>query len=54
VQEGSDGTSAGCLEAMTSSIVSKIRYIARDEALFSHILYMPVPPQVCSSLHSWL
>ncbi|KAL7513888.1 hypothetical protein ACHAXN_011613 [Cyclotella atomus] len=46
VQEGGDGTSAGCLEGMTSSIVSKIRYIARDEALFSHVLYMPVPPQL--------
>ena len=46
VVEGVDGNSAGCLEAMTSSIVSKIRYIARDEALFSHVLYMPVPPQL--------
>ena len=41
-----NGASTGCLEAMTSSIVSKIRYIARDEALFSHVLYMPVPPQL--------
>ena len=46
VQEGDNGASTGCLEAMTSSIVSKIRYIARDEALFSHVLYMPVPPQL--------
>ncbi|KAL3799965.1 hypothetical protein HJC23_007438 [Cyclotella cryptica] len=43
---GEEETSAGCLEAMTSSIVSKIRYVARDEALFSHVLYMPVPPQL--------
>lgn len=41
-----NGVSTGCLEAMTSSIVSKIRYIARDESLFSHVLYMPVPPQL--------
>lgn len=34
------------MEQMTSSIVSKIRYVARDEALFSHVLYMPVPPQL--------
>jgi TBC1 domain family protein 5 len=46
VQIDVDGASAGCLEAMTSSIVSKIRYVARDEALFSHVLYMPVPPQL--------
>ena len=46
VVEGNEGSSAGCLEAMTSSIVSKIRYVARDEALFSHVLYMPVPPQL--------
>jgi len=34
------------MESMTNSIVSKIRYIARDEQLFGHILYMPVPPQL--------
>jgi hypothetical protein len=31
---------------MTSSIVSKIRFVARDEQLFSFILCMPVPPQL--------
>lgn len=34
------------MESMTSSIVSKIRFVARDEQLFSFILYMPVPPQL--------
>jgi len=34
------------MESMTSSIVSKIRYVARDEQLFGHVLYMPVPPQL--------
>jgi hypothetical protein len=34
------------LEIMTSSIVSKIRFVARDEQLFSFVLYMPVPPQL--------
>jgi TBC1 domain family protein 5 len=42
----SDNIPRGCLEAMTNSIVSKIRYVARDEALFGHVLYMPVPPQL--------
>ena len=32
------------MEMMTSSIISKIRFIARDEQLFGHVLYMPVPP----------
>ncbi|KAL7541659.1 hypothetical protein ACHAXR_011116 [Thalassiosira sp. AJA248-18] len=34
------------MELMTSSIVSKIRFVARDEELFGHVLYMPVPPQL--------
>lgn len=34
------------MESMTSNIVSKIRFVARDEQLFGHILYMPVPPQL--------
>ncbi|KAL9182512.1 hypothetical protein ACHAXT_013164 [Thalassiosira profunda] len=34
------------LEAMTATIMSKIRYVARDEELFSHVLYMPVPPHL--------
>lgn len=34
------------LEIMTSSIVSKIRFVARDEQLFSFVLCMPVPPQL--------
>jgi len=34
------------MESMTSSIVSKIRFVARDEQLFGHVLYMPVPPQL--------
>ena len=34
------------MEAMTSCIVSKIRFVARDEALFSQVLCMPVPPQI--------
>lgn len=34
------------MECMTSSIVSKIRFVARDEQLFSIILCMPVPPQL--------
>jgi len=34
------------MEAMTCSIVSKIRFIARDEQLYGHVLYMPVPPQL--------
>jgi len=34
------------MEIMTSSIISKIRFVARDEQLFSFVLYMPVPPQL--------
>jgi len=34
------------MELMTSSIVSKIRFVARDEQLYGHVLYMPVPPQL--------
>ena len=34
------------MEAMTSCIVSKIRFVARDEPLFSQVLCMPVPPQI--------
>ena len=34
------------MELMTSSIISKIRYVARDEKLFALVLYMPVPPQL--------
>ena len=34
------------LEIMTSSIVSKIRFVARDEQLFSFVLCMPVPQQL--------
>ena len=34
------------MEAMTSSFISKIRYVARDEALYGHVLCMPVPPQL--------
>ncbi|KAL7548775.1 hypothetical protein ACHAWF_017250 [Thalassiosira exigua] len=34
------------MEAVTSSVVSKLRYVARDERLFGHVLYMPVPPQL--------
>ena len=32
------------MEIMVSSIISKIRFIARDEQLFGLVLYMPVPP----------
>ncbi|KAL7463919.1 hypothetical protein ACHAXS_004270 [Conticribra weissflogii] len=34
------------MEAMTSSFISKIRYVARDEELYGHVLCMPVPPQL--------
>jgi hypothetical protein len=34
------------MEHMTSCIVSKIRFVARDEALFGQVLCMPVPPQI--------
>ncbi|KAL7495200.1 hypothetical protein ACHAWT_003675 [Skeletonema menzelii] len=34
------------MEAMVSKILSKIRFIARDEALFGIVLCMPVPPQI--------
>ena len=34
------------MEAMVSKIMSKIRFVARDEALFGMVLCMPVPPQI--------
>lgn len=34
------------MEAMVSKIMSKIRFVARDEALFGIVLCMPVPPQI--------
>lgn len=34
------------MEAMTSSFVSKIQYVARDEELYGHVLCMHVPPQL--------
>ena len=34
------------MESMTSTIVAKIRFVARDERLFGHVLCMPVPPQL--------
>eukprot|EP00984_Skeletonema_dohrnii_P023089 scaffold12186_cov150-Skeletonema_dohrnii-CCMP3373.AAC.2 len=34
------------MEAMVLKIMSKIRFVARDEALFGIVLCMPVPPQI--------
>jgi hypothetical protein len=42
------------MECMTSSIVSKIRFVARDEQLFSIILCMLVPPQLYFVRWIWL
>jgi len=46
LEEANEERGESPMESMTNSILSKIRFVARDEQLFGHILYMPVPPQL--------